>query len=391
MRKYIFKDGRKLRCGFTTGTCAAAAAKAAAAVLFGSPAPEMVSITLPSGEKAGLPLEKTEIVCGEDGEIVSVLCGVLKDAGDDADVTDGMMICAKVSAAEERGMKGSIFIEGGEGVGRVTKPGLDQPPGAAAINSAPREMIRRSVREVCEENGFYGDIFVEISVPGGEAAALKTFNPMLGIEGGISILGTSGIVEPMSDNAVIETVRAEIRMKAAAENIFLAAVPGNYGMTFAREELGLQEEKIVKCSNFIGETLDACWEQGLSGILLAGNAGKLIKLASGIMNTHSSNSDGRIETIIACALEAGASLEVLRQVSSSVTTEGAFSLLKEYDLAQKTMDIAAKRAARHMSRRVRGGLKTGIVLFSSEAGIVSYGGEAEEILRILRRQKIVRD
>ena len=277
-------------------------------------------------------------------------------------------------------------------MGRVTKPGLDQPVGAAAVNTVPRRMICREVEDVCREAGYEGRISVEISVPGGEEAAAGTFNPLLGIEGGISILGTSGIVEPMSDRAVIETIRTEIRSKAVSmreegKDVFLAAVPGNYGMKFLREELGLEAESAVKCSNFIGEMLDACWEYGVNGILLAGNAGKLIKLAAGVMNTHSSQADARIETVLACSLEAGASLDLLHRTAECVTTEGAFSLLQREGLAQRVLDIAAERAAAHMARRVRNQLNTGIVIFSSEAGISARGGEAGKILEKIRIQE----
>ena len=181
----------------------------------------------------------------------------------------------------------------------------------------------------------------------------------------------------------------EMRLSAACgvgtgDDLVLAAVPGNYGMKFACESLHLDPERIVKCSNFIGETLDAACEFGLSGLLLAGNAGKLIKLASGIMNTHSSQSDARIETVIACSLEAGASLEVLKELADCVTTESAFCLLKRRGLGQRVLDIAAARAARHMQRRTRGNLRTGIILFSRESGLISKAGAARELERFLK-------
>lgn len=440
MNRYTFKDGRRLRCGYTTGTCAAAAAKAAVLTLLGQrvPADEAgsfrnftVSVSLPDGTDAELEVARAErFFSREDGRLRAVRCGVRKDAGDDADVTDGMEICARAAFSDGDG----IEIRGGRGIGRVTRPGLDQPVGAAAINAVPRQMIRSAVEEACESMGYEGGISVEISAPEGEKAAEKTFNPLLGVVGGISILGTSGIVEPMSDAAIVETIRAEMRVKSQdpgglrglgslsnpgsrsgqsgpdgansergqsgpAEagrsdcrdiqeagrgcGVFLAAVPGNYGMKFALQNLRLSEEKIIKCSNFIGETLDAACEYGLSGLLLIGNAGKLIKLASGIMNTHSSHGDARIETILSCSLEAGASLGLLREIADCVTTEAAFMRLKSEGLAQRTLDIAAARAARHVKRRVRDAVKTGVILFSSEAGLTASAGEAEEIKRKL--------
>ena len=397
-----------MRYGFTTGSCAAAAAKAAAYMLLTGREKTEITIETPKG----IPYTaKIRNICRKEQE---VSCAVEKDGGDDPDITTGALICAKVSfaeitdrkAREEPGRKNGtghapeqaqVVIDGGIGVGRVTKPGLDQPVGAAAVNTVPRRMISDAVKKICDREGYDGMVFVEIFVPGGAEAAKKTFNPLLGIEGGISILGTSGIVEPMSDSAVVETIRAEIRVKARERGNFpekatefpvcLAAVPGNYGMKFACEELAISEDRIVKCSNFIGDMLNACWEYRLSGILLIGNAGKLIKLTSGVMNTHSSHADARIETVIACSLAAGASLDLLRQISGCVTTEAAFSLLYKEGLAQKTMDIAAERAAAHMARRVRDQLKTGVILFSSSSGIASFGGAAKGLLEELRKRE----
>ena len=394
MNRYKFKDGRRLRCGYTTGTCAAAAAAAAVRLLLKGESVRQVSVELPEGGEAEIPVEFVISEKKQENEPgLSATAGVRKDAGDDADVTDGMLIC--VTVRPEGAGKDSdkrVVISAGRGVGRVTKPGLDQPVGAAAVNTVPRRMICREVEKVCREAGYDGRISVVISVPGGEEAAIRTFNPVLGVEGGISVLGTSGIVEPMSDRALIETIRTEIRSKKALYSqkdspVCLAAVPGNYGMKFIRETLGLQEESAVKCSNFIGETLDACWEYGIEGILLAGNAGKLIKLAAGVMNTHSSEADARMETIVSCSLEAGASLETLRRTAECVTTEAAFSLLKKEGLAQAVLDIAAERAAVHMARRVKNQVTAGIIIFSAESGLTARGGEAEAILEKIRIQE----
>ena len=391
MTRYKFKDGRKLRCGYTTGTCAAAAAAAASKLLLTGESVRQVSVELPEGGEAEIPVEFVISEKKQENEPgLSATAGVRKDAGDDADVTDGMLIC--VTVRPEGAGKDSdkrVVISAGRGVGRVTKPGLDQPVGAAAVNTVPRRMICREVEKVCREAGYDGRISVVISVPGGEEAAIRTFNPVLGVEGGISILGTSGIVEPMSDRAVVETIRTEVRSKAAlcrqrGQSVCLAAVPGNYGMRFLREKLGLRDDRVVKCSNFIGETLDACWEYGADGILLAGNAGKLIKLAAGVMNTHSSEADARMETIVSCSLEAGASLELLRRTAECVTTEAAFSLLGVEGLAQRVLDIAAERAAAHMARRVRNQTAVGIVIFSSESDLSARGGDAEAILEKMK-------
>lgn len=251
MSDFIYKNGKKLRCGYTTGSCAAAAAKCASRILLGLNEDASVCIRTPGGKSLELPVTVME----RSGSMV--LCGVRKDAGDDADVTDGLMICARVELCPD-----SIFIDGGEGVGRVTRPGLDQPVGEAAINSVPRQMIREVLAEAAEEAGYAGGFQVIISAPGGEEIAMKTFNPRLGIEGGISILGTSGIVEPMSDQAIVDTIRAQISMRMAegVESIFIT--PGNYGEEFIREETSLSLDAFVKCSNFIGDALDIALQAG---------------------------------------------------------------------------------------------------------------------------------
>ena len=266
-----------LRCGYTTGTCAALAAAGAVRLLLTGEAPERVRITTPKGWTVELPLEDAVLDGGE------ARCAVRKDAGDDPDVTDGCLVCAAVSRSEP----GGIRIDGGAGVGRVTKPGLDQPMGAAAINSVPRRMITDAVKEVCDELGYSGGLSVVISVPGGEEIARRTFNPMLGIEGGISILGTSGIVEPMSEQAMIDTIELNLRQAAALEPGSggakrLILTPGSYGESYLHairlDALGVP---VVKCSNFIGEALDAAAIQGFSEVLLVGHVGKLVKLAGG--------------------------------------------------------------------------------------------------------------
>lgn len=184
-----------------------------------------------------------------------------------------------------------INIDGGDGVGRVTKPGLDQPVGNAAINHVPREMIEKEVREVCELLDFKGTLDITISVPKGNELAERTFNPRLGIVGGISILGTSGIVEPMSSQALIDTIRVELRQRYSLGYDYVAVAPGNYGLDFMKESYGYDLDRSVKCSNFIGETIDMAADMGFKRMLLTGHIGKLIKVAGGIMNTHSREAD----------------------------------------------------------------------------------------------------
>ena len=244
MESFITKDGKKLRRGYTTGSCAAAAAKSAALTLFSGVSPDTVHLVTPCGTELDLKVVDTVIGDG------FVTCGIVKDAGDDPDVTDGITVYARV---EKTGEPYCIGIDGGEGVGRVTKPGLDQPVGAAAINSTPRRMITEELRSVCEDNGYTGGLRVVVSAPAGVQIAKKTFNPRLGIEGGISILGTTGIVEPMSDAAVVETIRAELSLRAAAGKKSVLFTPGNYGAEYIKNDLGIDPEIAVTVSNFIGD------------------------------------------------------------------------------------------------------------------------------------------
>ena len=368
MSEYVYKNGKKLRCGYTTGTCAAAAAQCAARMLLGLSEDLCAFVRTPSGTCLELPVSLI------DRTDSAVCCAVRKDAGDDADVTDGLMILARVELAGER-----IRIEGGEGIGRVTRPGLDQPVGEAAINHVPRQMIREALSEAALQAGYGGGLRAVISAPGGELIAHKTFNPRLGIEGGISILGTSGIVEPMSDQAVIDTIRAQIRMRMAEGEKTVYITPGNYGEEFIREKTNLCLDSFVKCSNFIGDALDIAQEYGAERILLVGHIGKLVKLGCGIMNTHSRFADARMETLSACILLAGGPADTARAVLSCNTTEDAVELMREDGCLDAPMKLLADRIEDAMSRRVYGKMQTGTVFFSRQSGLCVTGRNAERM------------
>ena len=287
---FVEKGDKKLRMGFTTGSCAAAASKAALIMLLTGTDIHNVSIMTPKG------IAYNAEIVGIDKEIEKgyVSCAVIKDGGDDPDVTTGSMIYAKVELKDEPG----IIIDGGEGVGRVTKPGLDQPIGEAAINSVPRKMITENISDVLKEyDQADKGVKVTISVPGGDELAKKTFNPKLGIVGGISILGTTGIVEPMSDDAIVQTIKTEIRVRKAEGKKILMAAPGNYGITFLSEVYGIDEKNVVMTSNFIYGTVRLALDEGFTKILFAGHIGKLVKVAGGIKNTHSRYGDHRMEIL----------------------------------------------------------------------------------------------
>lgn len=369
--KYVIKNNKKLRRGYTTGSCAAAAAKGAAEMLLGGALTETVEIMTPKGILLKLSLEN---ICREEDR---VSCGVVKDGGDDPDATHGLLICAQASRCEEPG----VHIDGGLGVGRVTLPGLDQPPGQAAINHVPREMIAREVQEVCRRHGYEGGMDVLVTVPDGQERAKKTFNPRLGIEGGISILGTSGIVEPMSEQALVKSIEVEMNVRIAQGGQTLLVTPGNYGETFLKEHMSLPFEKNMKCSNYIGETIDLAVEKGVSGILFVGHIGKLIKVAGGIMNTHSHCADSRCEIMAANALRAGISREGALDILKTRTTDEALDILEREHVLKPTMEQIADKIQFYLEHRSYSQIELGAVFFSSVRGYLGETRNARELMK----------
>ena len=364
---------KKLRSGFTTGSCAAAAAKAAAWMLLAGTEKSNISIITPKG--TAFDAEILEIKRTAD----SVKCAVRKDGGDDPDVTTGALIFAEVSLSDEEGIR----LDGGEGVGRVTRPGLDQPVGEAAINSVPRAMIKQEVAQVAEAYGYDGGFDVIISVPGGDEIAARTFNPRLGIEGGISIIGTSGVVEPMSEQAILDTIRVELRQQKAEGCKAAFISPGNYGLDFMKETYGMDLDRSVKCSNYIGLTVDMIKELGFESMLLTGHAGKLVKVAGGIMNTHSREADCRMEIIAAAAAKEGADTGLILGILECLTTEEAFAKLREADsqLAERTAERLMSGILASLRRRSGGGLHIECIMYTKENGLIAASDGAEEMIR----------
>lgn len=378
MEQFIYKNHQKLRYGYTTGSCAAAAAKAAAFMLLSGQQVSYVDLMTP--KQVPLHLEVLDIKRKEE----SVSCAIQKDGGDDPDVTNGIWIYAEVRKKAESG----ILIDGGTGVGRVTKPGLEQPVGAAAINKVPRQMIRENVEEICSQFGYFGGLQVTIFIPVGEALAAKTFNPRLGIVGGISVLGTSGIVEPMSEQALIDTIRVEMRQKLANGMEYLLVVPGNYGIDFLEQYgHGLDLEDAVKCSNFVGEALDAAVEFGAKGVLLIGHIGKFVKLAGGIMNTHSHNADARMELLTVHAALLGAPLPMLRNMMESVTTDDALKYLQEAGMMEPVMERLMERMEFYVDHRAQNRLELGVITFSKVYGILGQTSRVPELVQKIAAQR----
>lgn len=373
---YCIKNNKKMRLGYTTGSCAAAAAKAAVRMLFIQETVTRETLLTPRGILLNL-----EILHARKGPDWA-FCAVRKDGGDDPDVTNGLEIFVR---AEKRSEKG-IFIDGGPGVGRVTKKGLEQPVGAAAINKVPRAMIQREVEEICRENHYQGGISIVVSVPEGEKTALKTFNPRLGIEGGISILGTSGIVEPMSETALVKSIEVEMRQRIENGAEYLLITPGNYGAAYLREHMELPFEESMKCSNFIGETLDMAVNMGAKGVLFVSHIGKFVKVAAGIMNTHSHCSDARAEILGANAVRVGMPLESVREILNTVTTDEALAIIKQKGFLEPVMKEITERIQYYLEQRTYGRMLLGAVLFSNEHGYLGETEHAKEIEFLLKQQ-----
>lgn len=366
--QYVYHHNRRLRCGHTTGTCAAAASKAAALMLLKNERVATVRILTPKGITLNLPVEDVTI------SDTFVSCAVRKDGGDDIDATHDTLIYSRVSLTDS-----GLTIDGGIGVGRVTRRGLDQPVGNAAINRIPRSMITEAVTDVAESLGYDGGFDIIISIPDGEEIAKMTFNPRLGIVGGISVLGTSGIVEPMSETALIDTIKVEMRMRKESGDRTIVVVPGNYGKDFTDGIPGLNGDDAVKCSNFVGEMLDYACELGLDVVLIS-NLGKLVKVAGGIMNTHSRNADARMEILAANAALAGGSIELVRGIMGGISTDDALELIDSEGLVPKVSELLLDRVQYHMDHRTGGRIRTSAVMFSSVHGLLGYTDGAKGML-----------
>lgn len=372
---YISKGTRKLRMGFTTGTCAALAAKAAAETLLSGARAEAVELITPKGLPVRVPILETAILDGE------ARCAVQKDAGDDPDVTDGVLVFASVRKTRLAGIR----IEGGEGVGRVTRPGLDQPVGAAAINHIPRQMIAREVQAVCDRFDEPCGMDVMISIPQGAELAKRTFNSGLGIEGGLSILGTSGIVEPQSVQALIDSIGVELRALAAEGRRRIILTPGNYGEAFLQAHPYLRGAPTVKCSNYIGDALDFAAAYGFHGVLLVGHIGKLVKLAGGIMNTHSSAADCRTELFTAHAALCGAERNIVSQLMDAATADACLAILEKCALREPVLLSLLGKIQAHLTRRAGEGVTAGAVLFSNAYGLLGQTEQAAGLLESFRK------
>ncbi len=397
--------GQKLRSGYTTGTCASAAAKAAAMFLMEGKVSEQVKVCLGNGTWAEFVPESVKT-----GE--SILEGdgwwrVKKDAGDDPDVTDGAWIYGRVLPVKEQHWerlclegKGylleeypGIYLNGGPGIGIAAKEGLPCLKGHYAINPVPCRMILQAVEEVRRKTGYEGLLEVQTAVPDGIALAEKTFNPRLGIVGGISLLGTTGIVEPMSEKALLETIRLDIRVKAAEGRERILMAPGNYGEEFLRQKMGIPLGEAVKCSNFIADSVVMAAEEGVRRILLAGHIGKLVKAAGGVRNTHSRYGDRRMEIMVRLAREVLEGREetktglknpqakacLLEAVGKANTTEEAVGKLREAGIAELVLACAAKHVKEQIFLWTKGRIEAEVIVFSQAHGLIGRAAGSQPI------------
>jgi len=356
---FVIKDGKRLRCGYTTGSCAAAAAKAAAKMLITREKISLIDIDTPSGIRLELPVGKPDI-----GENCASCC-IVKDAGDDPDVTDKIEIYARVS----RRIDDVINITGGEGIGIITRRGFWGEVGQAAINPVPRKMIREELSGLLE-----GGFDVVIYAPEGRERARRTFNENIGIEGGISIIGTSGIVEPMSEEALKKTIYLEVDRAYEDGEEELVLFPGNYGEKVVRD-LKL-EGRGIKISNFIGDTLLYINEKGFRSITLAGHIGKLCKLSIGAFNTHSRVCDVRIEAFVYYLALEGAPISLLEEINRCRTSEEAVKLVMDAGYL-KVFGIMAKGCEDRIRRYLKNdGLKVRVLMYSMDYGVL--GGSNEQ-------------
>lgn len=341
---------KKLREGFTTGSCAAAAALACCLWKRDGSCPEQVCITVPEGRKY-LPC----IIAHQDGS-----CGVIKDSGDDPDITNGLEIIAKVDLLEQ---DGEISFRAGEGVGTITQRGLKIPVGEAAINPMPREMIAESVRSVFGNRG----AVVTLSIPKGREIAQKTFNPRLGIVGGLSVLGTSGVVRPMSEEALKDSLEVELKMRVAQGRRDLVFTFGNQGEEAMRRLY--PDACIVQVSNYLGFMLDRAEELGVSRLVIGGHPGKLAKVAAGVMQTHSAYADARREAIVTQLALMGAETELMQRVYECVTTDGAIALIRDAGM-DAVWNRLAKAAQRCCELRTHGQIEIETVFTDAQGGVL---------------------
>lgn len=384
---------QELKRGYTTGSCATAATRAAVLAVLSGDFPNEVELKLPNGEVLIVPVQDCEKGDGW------ASCAVKKYSGDDPDVTAGTLIYSKVELIPDDANlpSGAVLLEGdaesantiqlvgGVGVGKVTKAGLACKVGEPAINPVPREMIFKEVIDVADELDYRGGIRITISIPEGVELAEKTFNPRLGIVGGISVLGTTGRVEPMSETALVATIKAEINVKRAGGQKVAILTPGNYGIAFLKGRMQIPDIATIKISNYVGESLDMVANQGFEFVLLSAHLGKLIKVAGGVMNTHSKHGDRRMEILAGYSRECGVDERIINAIYDCIMVDEAIRLLDETGKRDEVMKAVVEGANRIMRQRLaeRGAEPmTAVMTFSNKYGLLAT---SEDFLKVMAK------
>lgn len=372
MEEYVYIDGKKYKRGYTTGSCATGAAKAATYMILTKETLETVNIDTPKGIPLNLKVENVDI----NNDFAQ--CSIQKDGGDDIDATHKMHIYAKAELIDSN----EIIIDGGIGIGRVTKKGLGIEIGKAAINKTPISMIQSEIRKVI---GDTKGVKITIFAPEGETIAKKTFNPRLGIVGGISIIGTTGIVEPMSDEGWKKSLSIELEMKKAQGMDKVILVPGNHGEMFIKESLGIDSKYIVRTSNFIGYMLKEAQRIGFKKILMAGHLGKYVKIAGGIFNTHSKVADARNEILIANLALMNAPFELINKVNECLTTEEFIEILEDdkYKKYKEIYNILSEKCKKRIDIYMNDDeIDIEVMIFSMEKKLLGESKKAGDLKEV---------
>lgn len=396
MEEYVYIDGKKYRRGYTTGSCAAGAAKAASHMLLTKKKLETVNIDTPKGIPLFLKVENIDI-----GEKY-VECSIKKDGGDDIDATHGIDIYARAEVTDsfvtidtynEKSLNYTegIVLCGGKGVGIVTKKGLSVEVGQAAINPTPVKMIKSEVIKVIGQDiekslGKNKVLKITIFVPQGEEIAKKTFNPKLGIVGGISIIGTTGIVEPMSDEGWKKSISIELQMKKEQGLDKIILVPGNHGEQFIKEKLELDTKYVVRTSNFIGYIIKEAQRMGYKKIFMAGHIGKFIKLSAGIFNTHSRVADARSEILVSNLALMKAPYSILEEINKCLTAEEAVDIIIRNDYEDLFNIISNKcrdRIIQHLNEDKRE-IDVEVMIFSMDKTLLGKSNNADLLVEEFR-------
>lgn len=403
MEEFVYIDGKKYRRGYTTGSCATAVSKAAVYMILTNEKIDTVNIDTPKGIYLSIPVVSSEIKKNEDTGAFYSICSVEKDGGDDIDATNGIEIFAKATwvykdeidkSEKNFSFEGDGFcVFSGDGVGIITKKGLSIEPGRPAINPVPQKMIAKEVESVLkasEESILKNNsnerkriIKITIFIPKGEEVSNKTFNPRLGIVGGISIIGTSGIVEPMSDDGWKKSLSIELNMKKELGMDKIILVPGNHGESFISDRIG-ENSSVVRTSNFLGYMLMEAKRMGFKKILLAGHIGKFIKLSAGIFNTHSKVADARNEILIANLALMGASTELVRKIDSCLTTEEATDIVYENGFGE-VFDIICEKCKKRAEMHVDNEIEIEVFIFKMDKTVLGKSKNAEEMLDSFRK------